>query len=135
MGGFAWLSLMHKPQMEIAEQKNPTIVSWGGTMLVVIICWVFFRAHSVEQATEIISMMFSFWEITTFFNEGIWYRQHFLIYLLMLIACKYIPETSEFVIVKKNQKSVAMISFCLILFLISVCQMNAAPTEFLYFQF
>ena len=104
-------------------------------MLVVIICWVFFRAHSVEQAMEITNMMFSFGNITTFFNEDIQYRQHFLIYLLILIACKYIPETSEFVIVKKNKKSLAKIVFCLLLFLISVYQMNATPTEFLYFQF
>ena len=134
-GALHGLALCINHKWRSLNKKIPTVVSWGGTMLVVIICWVFFRAHSVEQAMEITNMMFSFGNITTFFNEDIQYRQHFLIYLLILIACKHIPETSEFVIVKKNKKSLAKIVFCLLLFLISVCQMNAAPTEFLYFQF
>ena len=104
-------------------------------MIVVIICWVFFRAHSVDQAMEIINAMFKLNEVIFFLNEELQYRQHFITELLILIACRYIPETNEFISVRHDRKTVEKVICCFIMFLFAIYKMNAAPTEFLYFQF
>lgn len=109
----------------------PDNVAWLMTFLSVIFCWVFFRAHDISQAYSIIWSMLNFSDIAS-----IMYQKRYLsICLLLVILCRLLPETFEFIKLKKNKKSKLKIYLCILMMLISIIMINTIPTEFLYFQF
>lgn len=129
----------------------PKIVSWGGTMIVVTVCWVFFRANSLEQAFNIVSAMFM---IDCGSGRWVEWRQVLKIMALMC-ACRYLPEPISVLNFNKSKKvefslkyrnktifelsgmntTISKTVIALICLLWALYRMNTAPMEFLYFQF
>lgn len=95
------------------------------------ICWVFFRAHNVHQALSIIGAMFQFKGIGTLWLM----RSKMFILVLLVVVCKFIPETFELVRIGKNKRTAVVIVISALLMIYSLYLMNTVPSEFLYFQF
>ena len=101
------------------------------TFLSVIFCWVFFRAHAISQAYSIIWSMLNFSDIASIMYQ----KRYLTICLFLVILCRFLPETFEFIKLNKNKRSQIKIYVCILMMLISIIMMNTIPTEFLYFQF
>lgn len=106
-------------------------LAWLMTFLAVTFCWVFFRAHDVTQAFNIILSMLNFSDILSVLQQ----KRYLSICLFLVILCRFLPETFEFIKLNKNKKSQIKIYVCILMMLISIIMMNTIPTEFLYFQF
>lgn len=109
----------------------PDNVAWLMTFLSVIFCWVFFRAHDISQAANIIYSMLNFSDIMSVIHQ----KRYLSVCLLLVILCRLLPETFEFIKLKKNKKSKLKIYLSILMMLISIIMINSVPTEFLYFQF
>lgn len=101
------------------------------TFLAVTFCWVFFRAHDMTQASNIILSMLNFSNIESILQQ----KRYLSICLFLVILCRFLPETFEFIKLNKNKRSQIKIYVCILMMLISIIMMNTIPTEFLYFQF
>lgn len=111
--------------------KIPSNSAWTMTFISVLCCWVFFRAHSLEQACSILTSMLNIQEIETVIQ----YKKQYVVLIPLLIGCRLIPETWEFLELKKNAKGLSKVILCIILMFVSIFMINSIPTEFLYFQF
>lgn len=109
----------------------PDNAAWLMTFLSVIFCWVFFRAHDISQAFDIIYSMLNFSDIISIVHQ----KRNLSVCLFLVILCRLLPETFEFIKLKKNKKSKLKIYLCIFMMLISIIMINTIPTEFLYFQF
>lgn len=101
------------------------------TFLAVTFCWVFFRAHDITQAFNIILSMLNFSDILSVVQQ----KRYLSICLFLVILCRFLPETFELIKLDKNKRSQIKIYVCILMMLISIIMMNTIPTEFLYFQF
>lgn len=109
----------------------PDNIAWLMTFLAVTFCWVFFRAHDMTQASNIILSMLNFSNIESILQQ----KRYLSICLFLVILCRFLPETFEFIKLNKNKRSQIKIYVCILMMLISIIMMNTIPTEFLYFQF
>lgn len=106
-------------------------VAWALTFLLVVHCWVLFRASTMEQALQILSSMYQMPDI----SQLITYKMRVIVIIALVAACKLLPESWEFIEFKNVRKRSYKIAVCFIMMAISIFMMNTTPSEFLYFQF
>lgn len=119
--------------------------SMGGyiiTIAVVLFAWIFFRASSLENASDIIKQLFSFktdaalYPVGNMIKEAIPYSKASIIYVMITIAFMFLIEKytdpKMFVL---NKSWVKDIIFCAIVLIAILLTGVFNKTSFIYFQF
>ncbi|MBQ7666131.1 MAG: MBOAT family protein [Synergistaceae bacterium] len=114
--------------------KLPALLSWFITFICVVLCWVIFRAESIDDAMKIFSAMLNVENITAtgqlpFDLNGIISQ---MTTLLAIIAALFFPNTNNIISRFKPK-----ISYALIVFVLAVMSLMrfSGISDFLYFQF
>lgn len=100
------------------------------SFLLIVHCWVLFRANTMEQALQVFTAMYQVPDISLF----VVYKMRIIAIVILIFICKLSPESWEFIEFKGRRKYYK-ITVCFIMMIISILMMNTTPSEFLYFQF
>ena len=111
--------------------KLVTVLKWAITFYLVLIGWVLFRAHSIDQALEIIVNMHTFSGLPEPSSVAI------RITAVTLLALVYMHLQDWFVIAKGEAfERKKWVFWPVLVFLQAICLLVGAPSdEFIYFQF
>jgi D-alanyl-lipoteichoic acid acyltransferase DltB (MBOAT superfamily) len=117
--------------------KLPKLLSLLITFLSVVIAWVYFRAQNIEQAHQILTRMFMYFETTDYIFKN---SQLNLIFIAGFISFA-LPNTQDLILNNKkvfkiqfNQNTACSIVISLLL-ITTIYSMIGSVSEFLYFQF
>lgn len=151
-GGLHGLFLVINHMWRNRNYQLPVAIKWSMTFLCVVVCWVFFRAESVNDALQIISKMFDVsslhfpaggrWEYL-FAWTGLsfvpwqfqWSLAKGIVALSLLLVC-LLTLKNPCEIYDNLRPNKKWLMFTSAIFLVSIYVICAAGTgEFLYFQF
>ncbi len=108
-------------------------------MLLVIIGWVFFASPTLSYAMEYIKIMFGFGHNVLMDSAGIYYLYTNAIMFVILVICStpVVKNTLDKMVVKSKSGYInaSLISYMLILFLVTAYLVNETYNPFLYFRF
>jgi alginate O-acetyltransferase complex protein AlgI len=132
----------------------PKVVSWLITFVSVVVAWVFFRANDVGDAAALLKRMFNLKGVSLLsalsrleypLLSALGRKRLFLLIALALFAALicpnilralgYRPESEKTDIPVERYSRVFIVFLALLLFLAVKRLFNAAPSEFLYFNF
>lgn len=120
-----WRAFSQRIQWNLS--KN---IAWVMSFLLIVHCWVLFRANTMEQALQVFTAMYQVPDISLF----VVYKMRIIAIVILIFICKLSPESWEFIEFKGRRKYYK-ITVCFIMMIISILMMNTTPSEFLYFQF
>lgn len=127
-GGLHGMLLMVNHAWRKTGINLPKVLNWGMTFLCVVICWVFFRAASVNEAILVLGGMF---DVQNIGSHGLERLAGLSVAVAVLTV---VPN--PLVIVKKFTADNRWLLLVCLLFLISLYHIGVKGTgEFLYFQF
>ena len=114
-------------------------IRYIGTMLIVVVGWVFFRADSLQEALNYIGVMFSVVEPSNVgFTIGYYLTTRVIIILaIAIVASTPVIKTKVFIRLQKRE-SWKFISALLVLILLAICVVfvvSSSYNPFIYFRF
>lgn len=113
---------------KLAKNKFTKIIAWLFVTIQVLVAWVFFRAESIEQAWEIIKIMFSF---VGDINLG--WGLNGTIFILLIMARELIVAAKLERHLKQIKPLYEMLFYAVLIVVIIFFRGNGS--EFIYFQF
>jgi D-alanyl-lipoteichoic acid acyltransferase DltB (MBOAT superfamily) len=122
---------MHIDTTRITMKQVPQLIL---TFLLVTFAWIFFRADSVDIASQYIVDIFSF----NGSSLGVFIKtSKMVLFSAIIVVSIIILLMFEFLAVQKNKKEVVLSAYSAIFIAIVICFMGVFknPSEFIYFQF
>jgi alginate O-acetyltransferase complex protein AlgI len=121
--------------------RIPKVVSWGYTLFIVMIGWVFFRVDNISDAANFIVKMFGFGkkgqlDVLYFLdNENL-----FILCISLLISINFLisKESKAYIFIQKQLNVFTLLkqTFLICLFLYAVIILNSSSyNPFIYFKF
>ena len=130
-GGLHGILLMINHAWRKTGIALPKICNWGMTFLCVMICWVFFRAGSVSEATLVLSNLLDWQTVADASRDEI---KHLAGITAGIMVLAVVPN--PLVMIKKFTADNKWLLIVCLLFLFSLYNIAVRGTgEFLYFQF
>ena len=127
-GGIHGLLLMINHQWRRLNINLPKAINWGVTFLCVMICWVFFRAESFNDAINVLNSMVDF---QTIGRTGL---KRLAVLCIMIGILTVVPN--PLILVQKFTANNKWLLIACVLFLVSIYRIASTGTgDFLYFQF
>lgn len=127
-GALHGVLLMINHQWRRMNISLPTVLNWGITFLCVVICWVFFRAESFNDAINVLSSMVDYQTLD-------WIGLKRLAALCVIIAGLTVIPNPLIFTQKFTANNKWLVVIC-VLFWFSIYRITSGGTgDFLYFQF
>lgn len=128
-GGLHGILLMINHAWRKTGIALPKICNWGMTFLCVMICWVFFRAGSVSEATLVLGNLLDWQTVADASRADI---KHLSAITAGIMLLTVVPN--PLIIVRRFRENYIWFCLTVIVMIFTLCQFSKV-SDFLYFQF